>query len=52
MATSTPLAAQEVKTPISMIASKVKFVESIKLKQFDLIKDDPALWIAKFEAAA
>ena len=52
MTTSTPKATQEEKTPLSLIASKVKFAESLNLKQFDLMKDDPAIWIAKFEAAA
>ena len=35
-----------------MIASKVNFAESLKVKQFDLIKEDLAIWIATFEAAA
>lgn len=51
--TSTPIGPAPVaKTPVSAFASKVKLTESLNLKQFDLINDDPSIWIAGFEAAA
>ena len=43
MTTSTPKDAQEEMAPISVIASKAKFADSLNVKQFDLIKDDPAI---------
>ena len=40
------------KKPIPSITSKVKLTESLNLKEFDLINDDPAIWIAGFESVA
>lgn len=50
--TSTPSTDNTVKPQMSAIASKAKLIDSLNLKQFDLINDDPTIWIAGFEAAA
>ena len=49
--TSTPAHASTTQSSLAGIVSTLKVCKSLKIAPFDLIKDEPCIWIGSFEKA-